>query len=142
MALITHDAKLNELLVDLGRSLLQYVSESSPWTVDAARASIVQELAAQQRQHVARIVELLNERRWPVDLGTYPTEYTDYHFLSLEYFLPRLVVSQEALVAELDEAAHTCVDDTIAVQLLTEILHSEQQILQALRSLVASNIAA
>lgn len=141
MALITHDAKLNEILVDLGRSLLQYVSESSPWAADAARADSVQELAALQRSHVARIVELLNERRWPVDSGTYPTEYTDYHFLSLEYFLPRLEVSQAALVAELDEAVHTCVDDTVAVQLLTEILRGEQQILQSLQALTTGHVA-
>ena len=36
MAAITHDAKLNDVLIDLGRSLLQYAAEGSLWSRTAA----------------------------------------------------------------------------------------------------------
>lgn len=139
MAVITHDAKLNDLLVDLQFSLLQYVAETSPWSRDSQTAAVVESLAAQQRQHVARLIDLLRSRFWPIDFGTYPSEYTDLQYLSVCYFLPRLIAAQSVLVTELDEAVHTCVDDAVAVSLLKDILTGEQSILAELQNLQSAN---
>jgi hypothetical protein len=135
VAAITHDAKLNELLIDLGRSLLQYASESSLWARDPRVASRFESLAARQRGQVARLVELLLERGWSVDFGSYPTEYTDLHFVSLEYLYPQILAEQSVLVTELDEAIHTCADDPIAVDLLRGLHADELQLLDELRNL-------
>ena len=137
MAVITHDAKLNDLLVDLGRSLLQYADESWPWAAagEAAAEQEVRTLAAKQREHVARLTDLLVDRGWPIDFGGYPTDYTDLHFLSLDFFLPRLADSQAGVVAELDEAAHTCIDDPAAVELIRDVLAGEREIAGRLKAL-------
>ena len=137
MAVITHDAKLNQLLVDLGRSLLQYAGESSLWSQCSTRGGKLLEIADKQQRHVARIAELLMDRGWPIDFGTYPTEYTDLHFVSLDYLLPQVLNEQRLLVTELDEAVHTCIDDSVAVELLREILAGEREVLASLESLAS-----
>jgi hypothetical protein len=138
VAVITHDAKLNDLLVDLGRSLLQYADESWPWSRSTDAEREVRALAAQQREHVARLAELLAERGWPIDFGGYPTDYTDLHFLSLDFFLPRLAEAQASVVAELDEAVHTCIDDPAAVALLRDVLAGEREIAERLKAIAAT----
>lgn len=135
MAAITHNAKLNELLVDLARSLLQYAHEGGLWSKSSGLSSDFARLASRQRESVRQLAELLSRRGWTVDFGAYPTDYTDLHFLSFEYFLPRLLASQAALVAELDEAAHTCIDDPEAVELVNRLLGEERSITAALESL-------
>lgn len=135
MAAITHNAKLNELLVDLARSLLQYAVESGLWSTTAAQGSQLIDLARRQQESVRALAELLIARGWTVDFGAYPTDYTDLHFLSTGYFLPHLLESQAALVAELDEAAHTCVDDPAAVELVNRLLTEERSITAAIKQL-------
>jgi hypothetical protein len=138
VAAITHDAKLNDLLVDLGRSLLQYADESWPWAKsgEAAAEQTVRAAAAEQRDHVARLADLLADRNWAIDFGNYPTDYTDLHFLSLDFFLPRLAAAQTAVVAELDDAVHGCVDDPEAVTILKDVLAGERDIAAKLTTLV------
>jgi hypothetical protein len=128
VAAIAHNAKLNDLVIDLGRSLLQYAAEGSAWSTDAASHRRLADWSAAQQRDVGRMVELLVVRGWPVDFGTYPTDFTDLQFLSLRYFLPKLLTSQQQLVAELDESVHTCVDDAEAVALLREICEEERRI--------------
>ena len=135
MAAITHDAKLNDLLIDLGRCLLQYAVEGCPWNRTPAVQTTLAELAGIQQQHVGRLTQFLNERAWPVDFGTYPTEFTDLHFVSAEYLLPRVIKGQSALVTELDEAIHTCIADPPAIALLRDVLAGEQQVLERLKQL-------
>jgi hypothetical protein len=142
VAVITHDPKLNDLLVDLARSLLQYAVESSVYSQQAAVGGKLAELAVRQQGHVGRLADLLVSRGWPVDFGGYPTEYTDLHFLSVDYFLPRLKSDQAVVVAELEEAVHTCVDDPAAVDLLRDLHHGEQEILSQLQSLAAGGMPA
>lgn len=137
MAVITHNAKLNELVIDLGRSLLQYAAEVSPWAKTGAVSDEMARLAARQRDSVGKLVDLLAARGWNIDFGVYPTDYGDLHFLSWNYFVPMLRQSQEALVAELDEAAHTCIDDAEAVDVLREVLDEERQVSTALNALLA-----
>lgn len=138
MAAITHDAKLNDLVVDLGRSLLQYADESWPWAKASSQEREVRALAARQREHVSLLADLLADRSWNIDFGGYPTDYTDLHFLSLDFFLPRLSAAQAAVVAELDEAVHSCADDAEAVELLREVLTGEREIAQDLSRLAAT----
>lgn len=135
MPAITHNAKLNELVVDLGRSLLQYAAESSPWGKTGALADEIARLAARQRESVGKLVELLTSRGWVIDFGVYPTDYGDLHFLGGSYFVPKLQESQEALVVEIDEAAHTCFDDPEAVAILREVLAEERDVAAALTAL-------
>lgn len=138
MAVIAHNAKLNDLVVDLGRSLLQYAAETGLWSADARATQHLKDWAAVQQEDVGRLVEFLMDRGWPVELGTYPTEFTDLQFLSLAYLLPKLAAGQRESVAELDESVHTCVDDPDAVALLREIAESERRIAAELQAQAAA----
>jgi len=138
MVAIAHNAKLNDLVIDLGRSLLQYAAEGSAWTADHMAEQRLADCAAAQQADVGRLVHFLVDRGWPVDLGTYPTDFTDLQFLSLEFLLPKLRENQRRLVDELDEAVHTCVDDPEAVALLREIAQSERRIAADLDAMSAA----
>lgn len=144
MAHVQHNAKLNELLIALGRSLLQYAGQCSSWT-SRSQAAMEQEfkrLVEIQQEHVAQLSALLTDRRWTIDFGGFPAEYTDLHFLSLSYLLKLIRVNQQAVVAELDEASHTCVHDPEASALIAEILESEREITERLNKLSSAGSGA
>lgn len=130
---------LNRLVIDLGRSLLQYLAEASPWTPENDDAALerLNELIARQQLVVDRIVELLTDRHHLVEFGTYPTEYTDLQFLSLDFLLKQtlrnaradaelIATSREKLagdadaIAVIDLAAQTQSEIVAGLQTLTE----------------------
>lgn len=144
MAHVQHNAKLNQLLVDVGRSLLQYVGHCSSWSsrADAVLHQEFPSIVAIQQEHVAQLSELLTTRRWTIDFGGFPASFTDLHFLSLKYLVKIILVNQKAVLAELEEASHTCVDDPEAATLIEQILSSERQLTERLQSLLTASAAA
>lgn len=139
MADIQHNARLNGFVISIGRSLLQYADECGPWSglSDVETQAVFHRLAALQRQEVAAITELLDQREWTVDFGGFPTDYTDLHFMSLEYLLTRIVAGEQAVIADLEEAVHTCVDDPQSAQVLEEVLATQRKILERLKTVAA-----
>ena len=144
MVNVEHNAKLNRLLIAIGRSLLQYVGHCSSWTSrsDQKIAEEFPSLVAAQQEHVAELAELLISRRWSVDYGGFPAQFTDLHFLSLKYLLKIIVTNQKSVLNELEDASHTCVDDPEAATLIEEILSSERQITERLELLGKPGVAA
>ena len=140
MAQIQHNSQLNSVLVAVGRSLLQYASECWPWVGQSEQEtqSVIDHLAGLQRQEVAVIAELLDQREWSIDFGGYPTDYTDLHFVALDFLLARIIAGEEVLVADLEEAAHTCVDDPQAAAVLHEVLTTERKILERVQAVAAA----
>ncbi|MEO2034126.1 MAG: hypothetical protein ABGZ35_18790 [Planctomycetaceae bacterium] len=106
------ESTINEALIGLARSFLQYVAESWPWVDESDRAIDVQvqELAAHQRQDVRELVQLLIGRDWPIDFGTFPTEYTDLHFISLSTLFDWLQNGQRQIADRLAAAAQALRD--------------------------------
>lgn len=139
MADIQHNARLNGFVVSIGRSLLQYADECWPWSgfSDGETQGVLRRLAALQRQEVAALTELLDQREESVDFGGYPTDYTDLHFMSLDYLLSRIVGGEQATIADLEEAVHTGVDDSQGVHVLEEVLATQRKILERLQAIVA-----
>jgi hypothetical protein len=132
-----HNSQLNQIAMDLGCSLLQFVGEVSPWTpisAAAARDSLAK-LVGKQKDHVERLVSFLVDRGWPVDFGTYPAEYTDLHFLSLKALLPRMIANQETLVAKLAQLADQCRDDFEANAVVSEVLTGERSVTDGLKAI-------
>ena len=127
---------LNGVLIQMARSFLQYVSESSPWvaTNAASDESQVVVLAARQRQDVSEIAELLDRREHFIDFGTFPTEYTDQQFLSLQSEMAGLKHSQELVCRKLANAVVSlrAAGDADAADLLTTIESHERDILRCL----------
>ncbi|HEY0982778.1 hypothetical protein [Schlesneria sp. T3-172] len=144
MAHVQHNARLNELLIALGKSLLQYVGQCSSWSSRSQKGveAEFQKIVAVQQEHVAKLSALLTERRWTIDFGGFPADYTDLHFLSLNYLLKLIRVNQQELLTVLDEASHTCIHDPEASALISEILTSERELTERLNNLVPAGAKA
>lgn len=99
--------RLNDLLIDIGRSLLQYVGESWPWTSaeESDERAAVERMVAEQRETVLQLAALLDARKHRITYGQYPSEYTSLHYVALDYLLEQLVDEQRTLAAELKSAA-------------------------------------
>ena len=141
MLTVHRNAELNELLVLLGRSLLQYVGESWPWSrpdeEDVCRA--VDALARRQREQARSIAALLDQRGWNIDFGTYPTEFTDLHYVALDYLLAELVKHEAGLTPEITALAAGCADDAEAAPLVERLLAEHCDAVRQLESLARSH---
>jgi hypothetical protein len=130
---------LNQVLVVMGRSLLQYSSDAWPWTgshSSAARA-VVEGLTAEQKTRVGHLADLLDGRGWTIDFGVFP-DFTGLHYLSLDFVLPHLVEDQRGVVREIEAALPKCAGDSAGTALLTEILPAERGVLSKLEELSRS----
>jgi hypothetical protein len=130
--------RLNDLLIELGRSLLQYACEAWPWSSAAdgvALRTAVRKLGARQREAVAALADQLDGEGHNVDFGVYPDEYTSLHYVSLRYLLDQLIASEEGLVADCQATSRALAAGSPAHALVTEITREEQSILDELRSL-------
>ncbi len=130
-------AALNDLLINLGRSLLQYVGECWPWTDPDTEDEHqkINELVAAQKRQVGQLAEMLIDAEWNVDYGTYPTEYTDLHYVALTYLLDQLIQNQQYLVEEARRTLLACEGDPEAKKLVGEIQSQQQTILHELEKL-------
>jgi len=127
---------LNNTLIQMACSFLQYVAESWPWVnVDSGSIETqVRVLAARQRQDVGEIVSLLTAREFYIDFGSFPTEYTDQQFLSLQVLIGRLKHSQTLICQRIASAVVSLktAGDTEAAELLDAVEVHERDILKAL----------
>lgn len=131
-----NEAVLNNTLIQMACSFLQYVGESWPW-VSTESNSIepqIKVLASRQRQDVSEIVDLLTAREHFIDFGSFPTEYTDQQFLALQTLIIRLKTSQTLIcerIALSVESLQTA-GDSEATKLLRTVESHERDILKAL----------
>lgn len=139
MADFISNHRLNDLLIDLGRSLLQYVGESWPWTGydEAEEQAAINTLVAEQKASVQALAELLAERGHFIEPGTYPTEYTSLHYVALDYLLSQLVEDQRELVEECAAVSGDAQDDPDAGPLLAQIADQAAAHLKTLEELAA-----
>ncbi|MEX0717318.1 MAG: ferritin-like domain-containing protein [Planctomycetaceae bacterium] len=138
------NAALNRVLIELGRSLLQYVGESWPWSPssDEDTQRRLDALVERQRAEAERVFNVLSRREWNVDLGGYPTEYTDLHYLALHHLLRLLLESEARVLDEIERAARECANDPPAAALLTEAAAEQRAIVTELRKLCRSTSGA
>lgn len=129
--------RLNDLVVRMFRSLLQYTNECWPWggIDEVAEQKIIADLAARQQQEVQRLVELLQDRNERVESGTYPTEFGDLHYVALEYLMHMLLNDENGIIAALEQEAATSAADHEVANLLQELIASERQNLAQLQEL-------
>src|SRR5438132_330676 len=98
-----HNQRLNLLLIRLLRSLLQYTAECWPWASveESGEQQAIAEMGQFQLVYVRQLVDLLVERGWPIDFGTFPTEFTDLHYVGLDFLLGELIADEDKVIAEL-----------------------------------------
>ena len=128
---------LNQALAALSHSLVQYTGECTPWSDDEGETTqaALRLFQVRQRLQAARIAELLLDRDERIESGSYPTRYTDLHFLSLQNLFPRLIANQAEIVATIETAAAGCGEDETAATLLAEALAEERLTLDDLKVL-------
>lgn len=136
--MLSVDEQLNSLLVELNRCLLQYLYECSPY-VPSEKNDKLRKLAEAQQQDVGILCDVLTERRYPIDFGTYPTEYTATQYGSLASVAAPLLESQQIAISHLDEVATACSDDAFVSEVLAQLKQNEQTVLDQLKTLVASD---
>src|SRR6516162_8836008 len=104
-------------LISMGSSsLLQYVSESYPWSADAARAGLdsVAAMAREERDKVVSFTRHLQKNRLRVaPMQAFPSHFTTINFVALEYLLPKLIAEHEKEIAQIDSMLPQAGDDEI-----------------------------
>lgn len=112
------DAASRAILLNIirgeGRSLLQYVGESFPWTKAEEKAALdrLQGIVEEERDAVARLIRFLVRQRivGTAPLGPYPMEFTNINYISLDHLLPLLLDSQRQRAQALDTQLKTISD--------------------------------
>ena len=95
-------------------------------------------MSSSQSADVSTAIPNLIQRRWNIDFGSYPTEYCDLHFIALDYLILQLIEKQEALIADIEQTQTASAGDAPALELLSQILSSERDILTKLQGLSKS----
>ena len=132
---------MQEQIRRTGRSLLEYVAESVPWTGAEDREALgrLAQLNQEEREAAARLARLLRRHRVPVPfLGPYPEPFTTLNYLSLDRLLPLLVEDEGRAVADL-EAAAAAVTDGEARHALHGLLETKRRHLAALTELTKTH---
>lgn len=129
--------RINDILIGLSHSLLHYVGETWPWTSENERGVREQlhALITQQQHQVAKLATYLSNQGHIIDFGTYPTEYTDLQYLSLDYLLKRLIEDQEYVLKDIQTAAQDPSTDAGARSLLQQIEAGVAQTIGTLRDI-------
>ena len=132
---------INELLIAVHRSLLQYSVECWPWTApgEASEQDAITDMVQEQQIFVHRLVELLLESEFTIDFGGFPTEFTDLHYVALDFMLQEMIKDEEFLIAQLERGHAVVADDVEASSLLAELTAAERRHLTQLRELAAAH---
>ena len=121
------------------RSFPMYLTDACPWTHqgDEKAKLALNNIVADQKGMVQRIGEFILDSAGRVETGEYPMEFTDTHFLSLDFLLKELVRYQRGDVAAIEQIVSQLGDDRLARELAEETLGMERAHLESLESLVS-----
>jgi hypothetical protein len=118
---------LQEILRRESRSLLQYLSESFPWTTPDHQAAVAElnRLAGEERQGAGWVADFLRRHHVaPAYLGPFPMDFTNINFIGLDYAVLLLRRDVRGALAALesdlpklhDEGARKLVRELITVK--------------------------
>jgi hypothetical protein len=120
-----------------GRSFLQYVRESFPWTTPTEKDLLVQleQLAREEGTALTRLGRFLQRRRHPVaTLPPFPMEFTTQNFVSLGSLLPQLAADERRGLAALEQDLQA-VTDPEGRELVQSLIAMKQSHVQTLEQL-------
>ncbi len=137
MALSTDLEILNRVLRDLSGCFLQYAADIWPWTsvgADGAKLkSVVDECVARQRQSIGLLSEYLAPRQARIEFGQFSADFTDLHYVSLQFLLKQLIARQTQIVESLNRAVTMLPSGDEAHELLATVRQNEQENWAALK---------
>ncbi len=143
MRQIESSQRLMQLLLHHYRSLPIFLTEAVPWTHrgDERATSVLLDIVAGQRDLSNRIAAELEQRGWPLDMGEYPMDFLDLHFLSLDFLLQRLVDNQQREVDAIARLSAEVDEDPVAHDLAQEALGAAKGYLESLTELMPDVVA-
>ncbi|HLQ45180.1 MAG TPA: hypothetical protein VK137_10655 [Planctomycetaceae bacterium] len=138
MALSTDLEILNRVLRDLSSCFVQYVGDCWPWTSIGSDGdklqAVVRQCVARQRQSIERIAEHLASRQSRVEYGRFSTDFTNMHYVSLQFLVKQLVAAQTRLAESLDRTITLLPNGDEAREILEDVRHNEHENLTALQA--------
>jgi hypothetical protein len=123
------------------RSLLQYVSDSFPWTTPEERTVLAElnAMIAEEQQAAGKLGRLLVRRQHQAPyFGTYPVSFTSINYVSLDHLLPVLIQHQRSAINQL-QADLTRVAAPEAREQLQGILAMKQRHLAELEKMSSAH---
>lgn len=137
MPLSTDLEILNRILRDLSGSFLQYVGEIWPWSsvgVDGEKLRrLVSSSCARQQQSIALVAQYLAVHQPRVEYGAYSADFTDLHYVSLQFLLKQLIAQQTILVESLSRLVTLLPNGDESQVLVAAVRQNEQQNLSDLQ---------
>jgi hypothetical protein len=117
------------------RSLLQYVSESFPFTTsaDTEVAARIMQIAEEEQVAAVALANVLARRRHrlPPYLGPYPMTFTSINYVTWAYLVPLLVDYQKQGIVDLERDLTKIADVELAEE-VEKILEMKRRHLQIL----------
>lgn len=128
-------------LIALGTSsLLQYASESSPWSARQSRGAFERllTLAHEEREKATHFTRWLQKKhvRLPA-LGSFPSHFTTMNFVTVDHLVPKLIAEADQEIAEIERILSP-LDDEEARALVQGYLDMKRRHLEALQELLLS----
>ena len=133
---------LNRLLEIEYRSFPMYLGDAAPWSsaADAKAVEALKNIAADQQAMSRRIAELILDLGGRIEPGEYPTEFTDTHFLAIEFLLKELDFYQRQDLADIEQIVAGLAGHREARELAEETLGAERAHLESLEALTAQAV--
>lgn len=133
---------LNQLLQVEYRSFPMYLTDASPWTRhgDEKAAETLDNIVADQKLMAQRIGEFILDAGGRIEPGEYPMEFTDTHFLSLDFLLTEVLRYQGQDVVAIERIVSQLSDARAARELAEETLGMERAHLEAVEALVGQPV--
>ena len=134
------NAVLNRLAVVHNRSLATYLTYAAPWATntDVEAMKTLKDIAEQHQETTDRLGALIMENKGTVETGAFPMRYTAWHDVSLAFLLVKLVESQEATIATIQECVEQLRFAPMFQAVSEELLGAAKAHLDALHELGAS----
>src|SRR5690349_20627444 len=120
---------LNRLLAVFQYSLASYLHYARPWTHPgyAHLLEAVRQITADHAAHARRLGGLILKRQGKIERGLFPTRFTAYNDLALDYLARRFVGHERELIEEITRSDAWLGDAPEAKQLVEAILASARQ---------------
>jgi hypothetical protein len=134
--------ELNELLATETRSLARHLDEAKPYlTPQTYRAwNQIKHYGQLSVRHAQRLSNLIDELKLRAGTRPYPLEVANYHFMRLDFMLPKLIEEKSRQIGAFERALTHADDDDRVVAELSDLLNENREQLAQLEALVPPEV--
>jgi hypothetical protein len=120
---------LNRLLALTRYSLASYLAYAPSWTCreEEPLLEAVRRIAAGHQAETVRVGRLLVRRHGHAESGRFPTRFTGYNDLALDYLGRRLIEHERLMIDEIGRCAEQLAGDPEAGRMAEEVLAGEKR---------------